>query len=145
MSDQKSGIKINRREFLSLTNKAGVALISAGSILSVIQPKRVFSASKSGEADGSEGIRPVQNRSIVTSQSRENDVIASCTLNHNDLKYLLNSEGSFIWNLCNGRHTLNMMAQALSLKYQKAPSAVENHIHHFVDTLKSLQLVEFVH
>jgi hypothetical protein len=144
MSNHESGKKLSRREFLSLTNKAGIALVSAGSILSVIQPRRVFSASESGKAGGSKGIRPVQNRAVVTSPSREKDIIVSCTLAADDLKYLLNSEGSFIWNLCNGRHTLDMMAEALSLKYQKTPSAVENHIHHFVDTLKSLQLVEFV-
>jgi hypothetical protein len=143
MSNRKSCAKINRRDFLNLTNKAGIALISAGGILSVVPPQKIFAALKGGEVVKSKEIRPIQNRAIVTNKSRKNKIIVSSTLTFEHQNYLLNSEGSFIWNLCNGRHGLNMVAEALSLKYRKAPSLVKKDVTRFIDTLKSLNLVEF--
>jgi hypothetical protein len=143
MSNRKSGTKISRREFLRFTNKAGIALIAAGGVLSVIHPQKVFSAPKSGEDGNSALMRPIQNRAIATSKSRKNKIIVSSTLTFENHDYLLNSEGSFIWNLCNGRHNLNMVAEALSLKYKKAPSTVKGDVCHFVDTLKSMNFIEF--
>ena len=144
MSNQKSGTKINRRDFLNFTNKAGIALISAGGILSVVPSEKIFAALKGGEVDKFNEIRPIQNRSTVTSKSLKNKLIVSSTLTLKDYNYLLNPEGSFIWNLCNGRHNLNMVAETLSLKYRKAPSIVRKDVTHFINTLKSLNLIEFV-
>jgi hypothetical protein len=144
MSDRKSSDQISRREFLRFTNKASVALISAGGILSVVHPQKVFSALKSGENNKLKVIRPLRNKTAKTNKSRKNKIIVSSTLTFEDQNYLLNSEGSFIWNLCNGRHDLNMVAEALSLKYHKAPSLIMTDVGHFVDALKSLNLIEFV-
>jgi hypothetical protein len=144
MSGRKSGTEINRRDFLSLTNKAGIALISAGGILSVIHPQRIFSAPKSGGDEKFKSIKPVRNRAAVTSKSRKNKLIVSSTLTLENRNYLLNSEGSFIWNLCNGRHGLEMVAETLSFRYRKAPSIVRKDVAHFINTLKSLNLIEFV-
>jgi hypothetical protein len=144
MSNPKTDKQMNRREFLSLTNRAGVALIAAGGVLSVIQPPKIFSAQKSSGAEKLTGLKPIQNKTIVTSKSRKNKLIVSSTLTLKDQNYLLNSEGSFIWNLCNGRHSLDMVAQALSLKYQKAPSIVMDDVQQFIHALKSLNFIEFI-
>jgi hypothetical protein len=144
MSHQKSDKRMNRREFLSFTNKAGVALIAASGALSFIQPPKIFSAQKGSGDKKLKEMKPIQNRAIVTSKSRNNKLIVSSKLTYKDQDYLLNSEGSFIWNLCNGRHGLNMVAEALSLKYKKAPSSVESDVNSFIRTLKSLHFIEFV-
>jgi hypothetical protein len=144
MGNQKSDTKISRRAFLSLTNKAGVALISAGSILSVIHPQKALSAPKNGENEKFKEMKPVRNRAIVTKKSRKNKTIVSSTLTFKEKNYLLNSEGSFIWNLCNGRHSLNMIADALSLRHRKAASTVGNDVTRFIHALKSSNLIEFV-
>ena len=143
MRNRKSGTKMSRRNFLNFTNKAGIALISAGGVLSIVRPEEILSAPASGGGDDIKGVRPIRNGATVTKKSRRNNRIVSSTLTFQNKDYLVNSEGSFIWNLCNGRHGLDMMAEALSLKYKKSPSIVEKDVRRFIDTLKSLNLVEF--
>ena len=41
---KKLDTNVSRRDFLNLTNKAGVALILAGGVLDIIRPQNVFSA-----------------------------------------------------------------------------------------------------
>jgi hypothetical protein len=144
MRHRKPDATISRRVFLSLTNKAGIALISAGGVLSVIPPAKVLSAAKGGGIAALRKTRPVQKTGTVATPTRKDGIVVSSALAFEDKTYLINSEGSFVWNLCNGRHDVNMVSQALSLKYRKAPAPVEADVFDFVETLRSLNLVEFV-
>ncbi|HPG41152.1 MAG TPA: PqqD family protein [bacterium] len=135
---------VSRRDFLNLTNKAGVAVILAGGVLDIIRPQNVFSALQQNGDKTFKTLRPRQKKAIVTNQSKQDHIIVSSTLAFKEKKYLLNSEGSFLWNLCNGRHSLEMMTDALALKYKKTPAVVESDINNFVHTLKTLNLIEFL-
>jgi hypothetical protein len=140
MSDHEPTPNLSRRQFLSFSNKAGIALISAGTLLSAISPQKLHAALK--DDDALNAGKPVRNRSAATLQRKKNRRTVSTTLTLNGQKYLLNPEGSFLWNLCNGRHGMDMMSQALSLRYRKQRSAVVSDVRDFVDTLKSLNLIE---
>ena len=142
MSDHEPTPNLSRRQFLSFSNKAGIALISAGTLLSVIPHQKLDAASRDGAEGRSNGIKPVRNKSAATLQRKKNRRTVSTTLTLNRQKYLLNPEGSFLWNLCNGRHGMDMMSQALSLRYRKSRSAVADDVRHFIDTLQSLNLVQ---
>jgi hypothetical protein len=142
MSDREPTSNLSRRQFLSFSNKAGIALISAGTLLSVIPPTKLHAASRNGEDALSNAIKPVRNGSTAALQRKMNRKTVSTTITLNGQKYLLNPEGSFLWNLCNGRHGMGMMSQALSLRYRKSRSAVADDVRHFIDILRSLNLVQ---
>jgi hypothetical protein len=140
MSDREPTPNLSRRQFLSFSNKAGIALISAGTLLSVIPHQKLHAALK--DDDALNGYKPVRNRSAASLQRKKNRRTVSSTLTLNGQQYLLNPEGSFLWNLCNGRHGMDMMSHALSLRYRKSRSAVVGDVRDFIDTLRSLNLVQ---
>ena len=144
MGTNDSTEKMNRRKFLSFTGKASIALISAGGILNLISPDKVFSTMKNDAPSALNKYRPIHNSGIITTKSKKDGLIVSSTLTFEDKAYLLNSEGSFIWNLCNGRHDFDMMSKVLSLRYQKNFSEMKIDLNGFIETLKSLNLVNYI-
>jgi hypothetical protein len=62
---------------------------------------------------------------------------------HNSFFYNLNPVGTFIWERCDGQHTLDQIATALSEEYEVSPEVAAKDCREFIEALIEQGLLQW--
>jgi len=83
--------------------------------------------------------KPVRNPQVMLSQSGNDAILYHPTRRE---VHVLNPSACFVWELCDGEHSLASMAEVARSKFEQAPSSVEQEIAEVVARFRSLGLVD---
>jgi hypothetical protein len=61
----------------------------------------------------------------------------------NSFFYSLNPVGTFIWERCDGRHSLDQIAEALAEEYEVAPAEAARDCREYIDSLVEQGLLQW--